>query len=89
MLLVICSFFICCSWHAEGLKVIIVSCIVFSLSVTVALVITIYYGPPQVNNLFEIAVVVCNFLTMLTFGETHTSHQSGNCLFGCLGNQTK
>ena len=49
----------------EGLKIVIISCIVFAVSVTVALVITIAVLPPQASSaaLIDITVIIIIIIT--------------------------
>ena len=40
----------CCNWKLEGLTLVILVVVVFSLAITVAMIIHILVGPPQVSN---------------------------------------
>lgn len=40
----------CCNWKLEGLTLVILVVVVFSLAITVAMVIHMLVGPPQVSH---------------------------------------
>jgi hypothetical protein len=48
----------------EGLKIIIVTSIVFAISVTIALILTIYLAPPPVRHTHLVAFVIELFFVL-------------------------